>query len=154
MKNSTIPRDSHEFEVLQDIIRQAVKTHIEINGEWLIEKDYFSDEWKAEQLDAQVQERYEIKVSNRLIECDFAEDEDPESLTNCYVQFEAIGGLAKILRTYGCDVYLTTDSFNSTWGTDITFLSDEDVDVNFSLLTVKAEKQKDGLATELVCYKK
>lgn len=51
------------------------------------------------------------------MECDFAdEDENPDSLTNCYVEICATGVLAETLQKHGCGSNLKVDAFNVAYG--------------------------------------
>jgi hypothetical protein len=153
MITSQLPRDDESFQLLEEIIRRAVKHQISVNEFWEINSDPYSNQWEADQFDPKVQKRHCVEVSDAPVECDFAdEDENPDSLTNCYVEICAKGVLADTLLKHGCGTNLIVDAFNITQGHSICILSDEDVDNDLSLMTVTVTDRKllNGLYDALI----
>lgn len=149
MNTRQLPKDDEAFQLLEEIIRRAVKHQISVNDLWDINKEPFNDVWEADQFFPEVQTTHHLEVSGAPVECDFAQDdEDPESLTNCYVEITATGVLAETLKKHGCGTNLTVDAFNVAIGHSISFLSDEDVENDLTLMTVPVT---DGTLLDGLC---
>lgn len=83
---------------------------------WSIEKVPFENSWEADPLVSSVEETFNVKVSGSEIDTDFAEDDDAESLTNCYVVFDVTGRLADIFSAHGIRPSIEVDIFNDAMG--------------------------------------
>ena len=139
MPDSKMENTKPEFLFVDQLLKAAIKMHIEIDGQWEIEKALFEDEWEAQRLAPEVEEACGLQVSDANIDVDFSQDDDIESLTNCYVNFDATGKLAAVFRAHGLRTQIEIDVFNSAIGSGVALLSDEDVDDQVSLLNLWVE---------------
>jgi hypothetical protein len=145
-------KDDPSFHYIEGIVKSALRAQIAEEEFWSIEKVLFEDAWEADPLTASVEESFHIQVSDSDIDTDFAEDDDSESLTNCYVVFETLGQLADILSSHGVNPSIEVDFFNDATGSSISLLSDEDIENNVSLLFVSVQdpSRLKGLHANLV----
>lgn len=152
MSGFNMDRDDESFLYIEGIVRAALMAQIAQEEFWSIEKLPFEDSWEADPLASSVEETFNIRVSDSEIDTDFAEDDDSESLTNCYVVFETLGQLANILSSHGVNPSIEVDFFNDATGSSISLLSDEDIENNVSLLFVSVEdpSRLKGLHANLV----
>lgn len=143
MDITQLPKGDKSFQLLEEILRRAFKHQILVNEFWEINLDPFNVVWEADQFEPEVKTAHHVEVSDAPVKCDFAdEDENPDSLTNCYVEICATGVLAKTLQKHGCGSNLTLDTFNVGYGHSICLLNDKDVDNNLSLMTVPVTDSK------------
>jgi len=134
---------NHElFKLIENHIKDAIKTEIEVSGQWEINKDYLEEFWSAEKLNEFVENKFNIKLSNSEIETYFQEDDDIESLSNCFVEFNCSGEFGHALEICGLKPKLVIDVFNDIYGTDIGLVTDNDVDNNVSLFKVFIENKE------------
>lgn len=134
MTRSKMKKDDPVFLFVEQLVKSAIKKNIEIDSEWEIAKVHFQDRWEAQRLHATVEKIYGLQISDVDVDVDFAEDDDVESLTNCYVTFDAIGPLAAALREHGVQPQLEVDVFNNAIGSSVSLLDDDDVEDQVSLL--------------------
>lgn len=139
------------FLFIDQLVKAAIKKNIELDSEWEITKAYAEDEWEAQRLNSAVEETFCLQVSDASVDVDFAEDDDVESLTNCYVMFDAKGALGAALTAHGVRPEIEMDVCNSLIGSNVALLSDEDVDDEVSLLHlwVEVPAMLDGLHEHL-----
>lgn len=141
MEYFNVNKNDKSFEILQKVIQRSIILQVELNDFWEINKVPFEDQWEADQLVASVQEIYHLKLSDESIDTDFAEDDDPESLTNCYLTFVAINELAEVLEQHNCSKQFVVDIFNSAIGHSISILSEKDVENDVSLMILQCNDQ-------------
>lgn len=140
MPDSKMEREDPVFVFVEQLLRAAIKKNIELETQWEVTKVHFENEWEAQRLHPSVEETYCLQTSDADVDVDFADDDDIESLTNCYVTFDAVGELAAALRAHGVRPQIEVDIFNSAVGSGVALLSDEDVDNEVSLLHIWIEK--------------
>ena len=145
-------RNDESFLYIEGIVRAALMAQIAQEEFWSIEKLPFEDSWEADPLASSVEETFNIQVSDSGIDTDFAEDDDPESLTNCYVVFDVTGRLADLFLSHGVRPSIEVDIFNDAMCSSISLLSDEDVENKVSLLSVVLNDPSlvDGLHASMV----
>lgn len=127
------------FKLLEKHIKDALKNEVEISDQWEISKEYFEEIWSATTLSESVTRKFKIKLSDSEIETDFQDEDDIESLSNCFVEFECTDELREIFIASGLRPALVMDVFNDIYGTDINLLSADDVENNVSLLRAYVE---------------
>lgn len=142
MTDIMIEKDDPIFHFVEQLVKSAIKKNIELDSEWEIAKVLFEDSWEAQRLNPSVEDAYGLQISDIEVDVDFAEDDDVESLTNCYVTFDATGKLAAALRDHGLRPQIEIDVFNNVIGSSIALLSDEDVDNEVGLLHVWVQQPK------------
>lgn len=144
--------DDESFRYIDEIVKFALKAQIAEREFWSIQKLLFEDVWEADPLTASVEDSFYIQVSDSDIDTDFAEDDDSESLTNCYVVFETLGKLADILSSHGVNTSIEVDVLNNATGSSICLFSDKDIENNVSVLFVSVEDpgRLKGLYSDLV----
>jgi hypothetical protein len=82
-----------------------------------------------------------IKISVAEVENDFSEEEDIDSLSNCFVEFESTGMLKETLIASGLNFNFIVDIFNDVYGSEIQLGSNEDIENNVNLFKVIIENQ-------------
>ncbi len=137
MSDKKLNLDSSIFKFIDQLVKAAIKEHITLEAEWVVEKEYFEDSWVAQQLHEDVEQTYCLQLADADVEVDLEDEDDPESLTCCYVMFDAVGNLSEILSDHGIKSRIEVQVYNSSNGSpSATLLSGEDVDAEVSLLSV------------------
>ncbi len=140
MTRSKMKKDDPVFLFVEQLVRSAIKKNIELDSGWEIAKVYFEDRWEPQRFHESVEEVYGLQVSDVAVDVDLAEDDDVESLTNCYVTIGATGPLAAALREHGVQPQVEVDVFNSAIGSSVALLDDDDVEDQVSLLHLWIDK--------------
>ena len=137
MSDKKLNLDSSIFKFIDQLVKAAIKEHITLEMEWVVEKEYFEDSWMAQQLHEDVVQTYCLQLADAEVEVDLEDEDDPESLTCCYVMFDAVGNLSEILNDHGIKSRIEVQVFNSSNGSSSAMiLSDVGVDAEVSLLSV------------------
>ncbi len=140
------------FNFIEQLVKAAIKKHITLEMEWLVEKDYFEDNWVAQQLHEDVEKTYCLQIADTKVKVELENEDGPESLTSCYVMLDAVDKLSEILKNHGIKSRIEVQVFNSCNGSSSAMcLSDKDVDAEISLLSVWTIKPalSSGLIEEL-----
>jgi hypothetical protein len=127
------------FELLNEYIKDALNTEVKISDQWEIKKEYFEAVWNAEQLHESVIKIFNVRLSNSEIETDFHEDDDVESLSNCFVEFECINALKELFIASGLRPKFSIDVFNDIYGSNICLTCEDDIANNVNLFRVDVE---------------
>ena len=141
MTEKLLDKKSQIFEVIEEFLKSALKKEIELSEQWEINKEHFEEIWTAKQLSESVIKQFNIKVSDAEVETDFSEEEDIDSLSNCFVQFESIGMLKETLIASGLNFNFIVDIFNDVYGSEIQVGSNKDIENNVNLFKVFIENQ-------------
>lgn len=129
-------REEPEFVFLEKLVIAAIKDHAARESGWEITKVPFEDEWQVQPLNEETQETFELFTNETCVEVNVAQDDDPESLTNCYVDVHAFGTLSELLAEYGIRPQFRIDVFNDAQGHSIFLTGADDVESNVSMLDV------------------
>ena len=151
MSEVKMKREEPAFVFLEKLVLAAIKDHVERESSWEITKVPFEEHWEVQPLNEETQESFELCTDETCVEFDLAQDDDPESLTNCYVDVHVVGTLAELLAQYGVRPQFKIDVFNDAQGHSIFLAGAADVENNVSLLHVWIDDVDKvlGLADEL-----
>jgi hypothetical protein len=151
MSDVKMKRDEPAFMFLEKLVVAAIKDHVERESSWEINKLPFEDHWKVQPLNEETQESFELCVDETCVEFDLAQRDDPESLTNCYIDVHVFGTLGELLVQYGVRPQFKIDVFNDAKGHSIFLAGADDVESNVCLLHVWIDDMDKvrGLANEL-----
>lgn len=151
---SKMDQDEAAFEWIERLVIAAIEDHVERASSWEITKAPFEDLWEVQPLDAETQESFSVRTASPCSEFDAAHDDDPESLTNCYVDVYALGSFADLLREYGVRSSFKIDVFNDCQGSNISLTGADDVRSNVRLLDVWIDDSEKvpGLAQALEAF--
>lgn len=140
MADIDLKRDDPVFLFIEQYIRSAIKKHIDLEMEWAIEKIFFEETWEAHRLHHDIEAEFNLQIADIDIGVDFENEEDPETLTNCFVTLRATDALEALLREFDVSSEFVIDVCNDVIGTNVLLLSEEDVENKVSLLHVKSTK--------------
>lgn len=152
MSNRKLKQDDPVFIFIDQLVKAAINAHIALEMDWIIEKEYFENTWEAQQLSDDIAKIYGLQVSDAKVKVELEDKEDPDSLTCCYVKFDASGNLLEILNTHGMKPQIEIQVNNSSVGSSsATILNEDDIDNDISLLSVWKIKPalNEGLLKEL-----
>jgi len=151
MTQVKMKREEPAFVILEKLILAAIKNHIATESSWEITKVPFENRWEVQPLSEETQEAFELCTDETCIEFDLAQSDEPESLTNCYVDVHALGILVGLLNQYGVRPQFRISVFNEFQGDSIFLTEAQEVERNVSLIHVWIEdiEMVMGLADEL-----
>lgn len=155
MSSIKMKREEPAFELIERMVVAAIKDHVERESSWDIEKTPFEEKWEVQTLSEETQDFHLLCTDETCVEFDLAQDDDPESLTNCYVEVYALGVLAELFTQYGVRPQFKIDVFNDSQGHSIYLTHADDVENNVSLLEVwidDVEKVDWGLGDNLISW--
>lgn len=141
MSELQLDKNHQVFNLLDVHVKKALKSELEVSGQWEINKEYFDEVWTAQQWDESVIQKFNVRMSDSEIETDFHEEDDPESLSNCFVELECTGALKDIFIASGLKNKFSIDVFNEIHSSNISLLDQDDVENNVSLFKVYIENE-------------
>lgn len=152
--NVEMDHDEAAFVWLEKLVIAAITDHISRASSWEITKIPFEDHWEVQQLDEETQESFSVTAARSCVDFDLAQDDDPESVTNCYIDFYAFGLLADLLHEHGVRSSFKIDVFNDAHGSNICLTGADDVRSNVGLLQVRIDdiERVAGLARALEAF--
>jgi len=139
MNELLLDKNQQIFKLLDEHVKKALKHEVEVSGQWEINKEYFDEVWAAELLDESVIERFELQRSDSEIQTDFHDEDDVESLSNCFVGLECTGTLKNLFIASGLKNKFVIDVFNDIYSSNISLIDEDDVENNVSLFQVHIE---------------
>ena len=151
MTEVKMKREEPAFVFLEKLILAAIKDHIATESSWEITKVPFENQWEVQPLSEETQEAFELCTDETCVEFDLAQSDEPDSLTNCYVDVHALGILAELLNQYGVRPQFKISVFNEVQGDSIFLTEAQEVERNVSLIHVWIDEPEKvvGLADEL-----
>jgi hypothetical protein len=155
MSSIKMKREEPAFGMIERMVVAAIKDHVERVSSWDIEKAPFEEEWEVEPLNEETQDFFLLCTNEACFEFELAQEDDPDSLTNCYVEVHALGVLAELFTHYGVRPQFKIDVFNDSPGGNIYLTQADDVESNVSLLEVwidDVEKVDWGLGDNLISW--
>jgi len=152
MSNRKLKQDDPVFIFIDQLIKAAIKAHIALEMEWIVDKEYFENIWEAQQLSDAVAKQYGLQLSDAKVKVELEDKEDPESLICCCVKFDALDNLLEILNAHGMKPQIEVQVNNSSVGSSCaTILNEDDIDNDINPLSVWKIKPalNDGLIEKL-----